>query len=130
MADPASAPPASTNQGLTEDHTQANKGPEIIAIITIIVAICTVFVFARLFVRTRILGKLEVDDCLILLGAVSPVSLSLSCFPAASHLSVITQPMLTTPSHLPLGMCMDLRRHDHCLRALRLRQTHGSPNGQ
>lgn len=50
---------------------QANKGPGVIAVITTIVAISTVFVFARLFVRTRILGKVEVDDCLILLGLVS-----------------------------------------------------------
>lgn len=57
------------NQGVSEDYLRANKGPEIIAIITTIVAFSTVFVFARLFVRTRILGKLEADDCLILLGA-------------------------------------------------------------
>ncbi|KAJ4392557.1 hypothetical protein N0V85_006960, partial [Neurospora sp. IMI 360204] len=69
MADPASAPPASENQGLSEAYIQANKGPEAIAIITTIVSVSTIFVFARLFVRTRILGKLEVDDCLILLGA-------------------------------------------------------------
>ena len=67
------------NQGVSEDYLRANKGPKIVAIITTIVAISTVFVFARLFVRTRILGKLEVDDCLILLGAVSlPVNISYS----------------------------------------------------
>lgn len=65
---------------------QANKGPGVIAVITIIVAISTVFVFARLFVRTRILGKVEVDDCLILLGLVS---LFLSHLSTASHLLVI-----------------------------------------
>ena len=63
---------------------QANKGPGVIAVITTIVTISTVFVFARLFVRTRILGKVEVDDCLILLGLVS-LSLSLFSQSTASH---------------------------------------------
>ncbi|KAK3400763.1 hypothetical protein B0T20DRAFT_152699 [Sordaria brevicollis] len=58
-----------SNQGVSEDYLRANKGPEIIVIIVTIVSISTAFVFARLFVRTRILGKLEVDDFLILLGA-------------------------------------------------------------
>ncbi|EGO55971.1 hypothetical protein NEUTE1DRAFT_112432 [Neurospora tetrasperma FGSC 2508] len=68
MADSVSASPAFAHQGPSEAYMQANKGPGVIAVITTIVAISTVFVFARLFVRTRILGKVEVDDCLILLG--------------------------------------------------------------
>ncbi|KAK3489923.1 hypothetical protein B0T13DRAFT_405400 [Neurospora crassa] len=68
MADSVPASPAFAHQGPSEAYLQANKGPGVIAVITTIVTISTVFVFARLFVRTRILGKVEVDDCLILLG--------------------------------------------------------------
>lgn len=85
MADPASAPPTAGNQGLADDYIKANKGPHIVGIITAIVAISTVFVFARIFVRRRIMGKLEVDDWIIILGAVS---LPLNTFQLTSYLRI------------------------------------------
>lgn len=80
MADP-SAPPPDPNfpfapppppplDTLDPDWVAQDKGPAIIASISTVVSIATVFVACRLYVRAGIMKKLQLDDYILTFALV------------------------------------------------------------
>lgn len=59
------------SQELPPEIAAQNKGPAILATIYTVTVLSTIFTAARVFVRTKILGKLQLDDYLIILSVVS-----------------------------------------------------------
>lgn len=58
------------SQPLSPEVAAQNKGPAILATIYTVTVLSTSFTAARVFVRTKILGKLQLDDYLIVLSVV------------------------------------------------------------
>lgn len=63
----ASAPPTDFDPAWAAE----DKGPAIIGVIVAVTILETLFSGARLYVRGRIMGKLHLDDYLIILAVVS-----------------------------------------------------------
>ncbi|KAK4222580.1 hypothetical protein QBC38DRAFT_427006 [Podospora fimiseda] len=51
---------------LTEEELKANKGPKILAVISAVSAVSTLFVAARVFVRGYVMRKLQLDDYIVI----------------------------------------------------------------
>lgn len=54
----------------TADYVAANKGPTILGVIFTMTAISTGFIGARIFTRAKILGKMQLDDWLVVVSVV------------------------------------------------------------
>ncbi|KAK3386835.1 hypothetical protein B0H63DRAFT_468466 [Podospora didyma] len=61
MADPNAPPPSA-------EYIAENKGPSIDAVICTVVALSTLFVCARIFVRGYLMRKLQIDDYIIIVS--------------------------------------------------------------
>ncbi|KAK3990480.1 hypothetical protein QBC44DRAFT_349844 [Cladorrhinum sp. PSN332] len=55
---------------LTPEELAANKGPKILATISVVSAVSTLFVAARVFVRGHIMRKLQADDWIVIAALV------------------------------------------------------------
>lgn len=66
-----------TEQDFPPGFAQQDKGPTILAICSTLTAVATVFVAARLYVRTTILSRVGLDDWLIVVSIVSTLLNSL-----------------------------------------------------
>lgn len=60
-----------TQQELPPHIAQQNKGPTIVAICSTLTTIATFFVVGRLYVRSKILSRVGLDDYLIIISIVS-----------------------------------------------------------
>lgn len=60
-------------------YADQNKGPTILATCITMTSLSTIFVAARLFVRARIMGKLHLDDYLIIAAIVRVIFLLYIC---------------------------------------------------
>jgi hypothetical protein len=66
---------------LPPDVARQDKGPTILAVCCTLTAVATLFVAARLYVRSKILARVGLDDWLIMLSmASSPSNIDLECF--------------------------------------------------
>jgi hypothetical protein len=52
-------------------YAQESKGPTVLAVCSTLTVVATLFVAGRLYVRTKILARVGLDDWLILLSMVS-----------------------------------------------------------
>ena len=67
--DPNAKPPLGPH--MTPSYLAENKGPSIMVTCCTVTALSTLFIFARLFTRQKIMGKLHLDDYLVTLALVS-----------------------------------------------------------
>ena len=79
MAEPPYIPPSEADDPV---FAAENKGPSIVTIIVIVTVLETLFAGARLYVRGRIMKKLQLDDYIIIVAVVR-----LACHIAPSQLT-------------------------------------------
>ncbi|MBE3048725.1 hypothetical protein IMZ48_40745 [Candidatus Bathyarchaeota archaeon] len=68
MAEPPYVPPSEADDPV---FAAQDKGPSIVMIIVIVTVLETLFAAARLYVRGRIMRKLQLDDYIITVSVVS-----------------------------------------------------------